>query len=75
MTADRVVIFREDIYLGNANIYDGKPQIATDIPYNSPQIPRPVAEIIKSSIPGEAAEQNLIRKGFRDNGCTAGMPQ
>jgi hypothetical protein len=75
LTTARTVLFRENIYLGSANIYNGKPQIATDIPYSSPQIPRPVAEIIKSALPGEKADQNLIHQGFKENGCTSTLPK
>jgi hypothetical protein len=68
-TGDRVVLFREGTYLGSGNIYQGKPQIATDIPYNSPTLPKSVVEITSLSLPEEGSEKKLIRQGFKENGC------
>jgi hypothetical protein len=74
LTEDRVVLFREGIHLGSGKIYNGKPQIMTDIPYNSPTLPKSVAEITSSSLPGEESEKNSIRQGFKENNCISPAP-
>jgi hypothetical protein len=72
LTEERVVLFREGIYLGSVNIYKGKPQIATDIPYNSPTLPKSVVEM--TSLSFEETEKNSIRQGFKENGCISSIP-
>ena len=72
LTEERVVLFREGIYLGSGNIYKGKPQIATDIPYNSPTVPQSVVEMTSSSF--EETEKTSIRQGLKENGCISSLP-
>jgi hypothetical protein len=73
-TENRVVLFREGIYLGGANIRDGKPQSIGEIPYHSPTLPKSVVQITSSSLPGEEAEKNSIRQGFKKNSCISPAP-
>jgi hypothetical protein len=68
------VLFREGFYLGKGYIQDGKFQLNTDIPYNSPTVSKSVVEITNSSLPREEAEKNLIHQGFKENGCTSSTP-
>ena len=72
LTEERVVLFREGMYLGSGDIYKGKPQIATDIPYNSPTLPKSVVEMTSSSF--EETEKISIRQGFKENGCISSLP-
>jgi hypothetical protein len=63
---DGQILFKEGLHLGMGGIRDGKPQLFNDIPYSSPTLPPSIVEIINLS---EGAERNLIRQGFKENGC------
>jgi hypothetical protein len=74
ITEDNAVIFRADMYLGNAVISDRKPYL-NPIIYGQPRVLEPLKSKIDGSMPDESfATKNSIRRRFEKSGCTSSLP-